>query len=320
MLPAGIPQEAMTLRLEIIPEKAIVVLREKTVMAASWFGPSVIRPYIHPFLGPGDIELTRIGHPRDPVAHSHHRSIWIGHHDVSGSNFWEESPGAGRIEQVGAELAVKEGAEVKAVLECIWKAADARQVLFEKRALVFSEAPAGGLTLEIDTELRPASREARVTFGDTPFGLLGIRVARTMAVTEGLGGEVLNSNEAENEAGCHWQHADWCDYSGPVPLSGPFKGPGSLETNRQAAEGIPVVPSVIAGIACFNHPGNSTADTIWHVRDDGWMGPCLSKGAPRELSAGGALRIRYRIETHAGRPGQAGIGESYRRWRREKAE
>jgi hypothetical protein len=87
-----------------------------------------------------------------------------------------------------------------------------------------------------------------------------------MAVAEGLGGEVLNSNEAENEAGCHWQHADWCDYSGPVPLLGPFR------------EAIPegILPSGIAGIACFNHPANSPADTIWHVRDDGWMGACLT--------------------------------------------
>jgi hypothetical protein len=299
----------VTLRLETIPEKAIVVLRDKTVLAASWFGPLVARPYIHPFLGPGDVEVTRLGHPRDPAGHSHHRSVWIGHHDVSGVSFWEEGPGAGRIEQVGAEVLVREGAEVKVALECIWRAPDGKQVLSEKRTLAFSGTPAGGLALEIDTEIRPASREAKATLGDTPFGLLGIRVARTMAVAERLGGLVLNSNEAENEAGCHWQHADWCDYSGPVPLPGP---PG-----EPAPEG--ALPSVIAGIACFNHPGNSSADTLWHVRDDGWMGPCISKGAPREIPPGGALRTRYRIESHRGRAGEAGIADAYRKWRRERA-
>ena len=39
---------------------------------------------------------TRLDHPIDPVGHSHHRSIWIGHRDVGGHNFWEDSSRAGR--------------------------------------------------------------------------------------------------------------------------------------------------------------------------------------------------------------------------------
>jgi hypothetical protein len=293
----------MALRLELVPEKALVVRRGATTVAASWFGPGVLRPHIHPFLGPGDRELTRLGHPQDPVGHSHHRSIWMGHHDVSGVSFWEESPRAGRIEQVSASLLRPEGREVSAVLECLWKAPGERPVLKERRTLSFFDLEGGELALEIDSELSPAGEQA-VGLGDTPFGLLGIRVARTMRVAEGLGGMVVNSNEAENEAGCHWQHALWCDYSGPVPAEGPLPEGSSARA----------LPAAVLGIACFSHPRNSSQDTLWHVRDDGWMGPCLSKGDPRTIPPGGSLRARYRLEAHRGRADEAGVGERCRRW------
>ena len=293
----------MALSLEIVPGKAIVVRREKTVVAASWFGPTVLRPFIHPLIGPSGAELTRLGHPGDPIGHSHHRSIWIGHRDVSGASFWEESSDAGRIEQVEANPGTREGPEVTVVCENVWKKSDGKALLLETRSLAFQDLPGENLGLEIAIELRPAEKDGKVVLGDTPFGLLGIRVARTMAAAERLGGSVLNSQEAENEAGCHWQHADWCDYSGPVPVGGP------------RPKGVEALPSIQAGIVCFDHPDNSPEDTIWHVRDDGWMGPCISKGMPRTIEGPKPLRARYRIETHAGGPGEAGIAERYRRWR-----
>jgi hypothetical protein len=293
----------MPLALEIVPGKAIVVRREKTVVAASWFGPGVLRPFIHPFLGPSGVELTRLGHPGDPVGHSHHRSIWIGHRDVSGSSFWEENADSGRIEQVEASPGTREGPEVSVSCENVWKTAEGRPLLLETRKLAFADLDGGNLGLEISIELRPAEREGKVALGDTPFGLLGIRVARTASVAEKLGGGILNSQEAENEPGCHWQHADWCDYSGPFPVPGP---------RPAGAEGLPWIQ---AGIACFDHPDNSPEDTIWHVRDDGWMGPCISKGLPRTIESAKPLGARYRLETHTGGPADAAIAERYRRWR-----
>jgi hypothetical protein len=294
----------MSLKLGTVPEKAIVVLRGESVVAASWFGTSVMRPFIYPFLGPGDREVTRLGHPQDPVGHSHHRGIWIGHHDVSGVSFWEESPQAGRIEQTGVRLDPAEGREVAALLELTWLGPDRKPILLEKRKLTFTDLPGGELALEIAMELRPAA-DAPVVFGDTPFGILGVRVARTMRVAEGLGGLIVNSRDAENEAGCFWQHAEWCDYSGPVPLAGPRDPKGDPRLLR----------AEILGIACFTHPSNSAEDTFWHVRDDGWMGPCLSKGAARTIKPGESLKLRYRLEAHAGRADEAEIAQRYRRWR-----
>lgn len=300
----------MSLRIEIIPEKAVVISRDKTVVAASWFGPNVMRPYIYPFLGPNDREVTRLGHPLDPVSHSHHRGIWLGHHDVAGVSFWEEAAGAGRIEQTRARVGTKEGEVVDVVLECTWRTARGEALLDEARSLRFLDLPLGQLALEIDTTLRASSADRPVLLGDTPFGVLGLRVARTMRVAEGLGGRILNSQEAENEAGCFWQHATWCDYSGPVPLSGLVSAPPP-----ESPDGRVALPAAVVGIACFDHPENSREGTLWHVRDDGWLGPAATKGAPRTIRRDEPLRLRYRIEAHAGHAEDARLSARYRAWR-----
>src|SRR5436309_1625926 len=46
------------------------------------FGPGLRRPFLFPVVGPSGRSLTRMGHPHDPVTHSHHNSVWISHHDV----------------------------------------------------------------------------------------------------------------------------------------------------------------------------------------------------------------------------------------------
>jgi hypothetical protein len=54
-----------------------------------------------------------------------------------------------------------------------------------------------------------------VTLGQTPFGLLGVRMAKSIGVADG-GGRILNSEGGVNEVGCFRKAARWVDYSGPV--------------------------------------------------------------------------------------------------------
>ena len=93
-----------------------------------------------------------------------------------------------------------------------------------------------------------------------------------------------------------------------MPLSGDVHDKRDLEQ----------IPSAVVGICCFVHPENSSSDTFWHVRDDGWMCPCISKGEPRKITAVAPLRGRYRTESHTGRPWDARVGERYREWLRKQ--
>jgi hypothetical protein len=303
----------VSLKLSVVPDKAIIVHRGPAVVAASWFGPFVQRPYIFPFIGPRGVELTRLGHPLDPVGHSHHRSIWIGHTHAGGVDFWGESARAGRIEQLGFEEEEKEGERVAVALRLSWRSAEGREILRERRRLSFVDLPGEELALDIDMVLEPAAAPA-VELGVSNFGLVGIRVARSMRVQEGIGGLIQNSEESQNEAACFARHATWCDYSGPSLAGAEAGGAARVEKEGAAAPGI-----IVAGIACFQHPANPGGDVLWHVRDDGWMGPSLTRAEPLSASAEKPLRVRYRILGHAGRPWEARIDERYRAWRREQA-
>ena len=70
-----------------------------------------------------------------------------------------------------------------------------------------------------------------MTLGKTPFGPIGVRMAKTIGVTDG-GGRILNSAGQRNEAEAFRKPARWVDYSGPI-------------TNEQTA-----------GITLMDHPAN----------------------------------------------------------------
>ena len=52
------------------------------------FAGSLRRPLLYPIIGPSGRSLTRMGHPHDPVGHSHHNSVWNTHFKVGGVDFW----------------------------------------------------------------------------------------------------------------------------------------------------------------------------------------------------------------------------------------
>ena len=64
--------------------------RDGREIARYHYGTNLNRPFLFPLVGPAGVPLTRMGHPRDPVGHSHHNSAWIAHHDVNGTSFWSD--------------------------------------------------------------------------------------------------------------------------------------------------------------------------------------------------------------------------------------
>jgi hypothetical protein len=88
----------------------------------------------------------------------------------------------------------------------------------------------------------------------------------------------VNEKGLGGAEGVFWKPARWCDYSGHV-------------TN-----------DVIEGVTLFDHPSNPNHPTVFHVRDDGWMGSCLTFDASRTVEPGTPLRLRYGLYVHAGLP------------------
>lgn len=237
------------------------------------------RPFWYPIMTSQGVSLVRMGHPHDPVTHSHHNGVWISHNDVNGIDFWgDHAKVQGRI--VTQRVDRYEDADDSAFMQMTnhWvRAADNEVQLIETRR---SEVrPLDGhksWLMLIDLEFA-APKGKTSTFGPTFFGLVGVRMAKTIGVHDG-GGRIMNSEGQLNEAEVFRKPAHWCDYSGRI-------------TN--AADGF-------AGITLLDHPSNPQHGKAFHVRDDGWMCACTSPETPIEVTDTAKLRLRYGLWVHDG--------------------
>jgi hypothetical protein len=255
------------------PHDQISFQRDGAEVARYHFGGDLRRPFVFPVIGPGGRMLTRMGHPHDPVGHSHHNSVWISHHKVDGVSFWSDQ--GGRIVHQRVERLDDGPSAAAATVLNHWTAPDGRVVLVERRRLEAREAGAGEWMLLLDLELSVPPGRAAVTIEQDPFGPIGVRVAKSMGVKDG-GGRIVNSEGQVDEAGCFRKPARWVDYSGPVARD------------------------EIAGLTLMDHPANPGHPSPFHVRDDGWMGACLSLDRAVRIPEGRPLTLRYGIYVHGG--------------------
>ncbi len=258
---------------------------------AAHYDPADMRPFWYPIMASKGISLVRMGHPHDPLTHSHHNGVWISHNKVNGLDFWGDHTKPevqGRIINIAIPREAYTDSDEGATMQMInhWvKAADNSVQLIETRRC--EVRPLNGFKswlLIIDLEFTtPAGKTA--TFAPTYFGLVGVRVAKSIGVLDG-GGRVLNSEGQLNEEGTFRKPARWCDYSGRI-------------TNDQDG---------FAGITLMNHPSNPQNPTPFHVRNDGWMCACLTSEDPPlsiEVSAEKKLRVKYALWVHDGVTTQA---------------
>ncbi len=235
------------------------------------FGPGLHRPFLFPVIGQSGISLTRMGHPHDPESHSHHNSVWISHNDVDGISFWSNRSG-GKIQHKWIIKFEDVGECSSIVTENQWVTNEGKVLLLETRRVTVLLLGNSEWLLIIDMEFK--AKDSTVTLGKTPFGMIGVRMAKTIGVNDG-GGRIRNSEGAVNEKEVFWKRAKWVDYSGAV-------------TNER-----------LEGITLFDHPDNPNFPTYFHVRNDGWMGASLTFDGPRKIQPNESLHLRYGLYVHS---------------------
>ena len=257
-------------------------------LTALHFDPLDMRPFWYPILGSKEMCLTRMGHPHDPLTHSHHNSVWISHNSVNELDFWgDQAKSQGRIIPVEVSREGYEDGDSSASMRMVNHWVNAADQTIQLREIRRTEIrPINGAQswfMIIDLELAPQKGKT-ATFGATGFGLVAVRVAKSIGVHDG-GGRILNSEGQINEEQVFRKPARWCDYSGRI---------------SNAVDGL-------AGITLMNHPMNPHNPTAFHVRNDGWMGCCLSLDTPVEVTESQRLRVRYALWVHDEIPKQEEI-------------
>jgi len=245
--------------------------RDGVEIARYHFGPSLNRPFIFPVIGPSGRSLTRMGHPHDPESHSHHNSVWISHHDAGGTDFWGDR-GSGKIRHKRI-VKFEDGSQASSIItENQWVSNKDKVLLSETRRLTALPLDDSEWLMIINMEFK--AYDAAVTLGKTPFGMIGVRMAKTIGVNDG-GGTIRNSEGGVNEKEVFWKRSRWVDYSGPI-------------TNEK-----------LEGIALFDHPDNPNFPSYFHVRNDGWMGTSLTHDGPRTIHPDKSLHLRYGLYIHS---------------------
>ncbi|HIE27668.1 TPA: hypothetical protein EYP66_10305, partial [Candidatus Poribacteria bacterium] len=263
-----------------------------------YYGEEVIRPYLHPVIGPYGKSVTR-GYPMvtdvpgENTDHQHHRAIYVAHGEVNKVDNWSESENCGRIVHRSFDV-VSSGPIYGHIIDRLdWVSNQGELVLKEVREWKFYNVSPSKI---VDLNLTfTAPDDTDVVFGDTKEGgLLSLRVAGTMKVSSG--GKMENSFGGVNELEVWGKRAHWCDYSGPVD-------------------------NQWVGVALFDHPKNLRHPTYWHARNYGLMtanpfGIATFEGDPSRngdytLSAGTELKCRYRIYIHKGDAREGKVAEKY---------
>jgi hypothetical protein len=265
-LPKPVPRLAVV----PMPYQQASFQRDGVEITRYHFGQDLNRPFLFPVIGPSGRSLTRMGHPRDPESHSHHNSVWISHNDVEGVSFWSDG-GKGRIRHKRIVKLEDGGESSSIVTENEWVTTEGGRLLDETRQVTVLLREGKEWLMVIDMELKAVDKA--VTLGKTPFGMIGVRMGKTIGVNDG-GGRIRNSEGGVNEKEIFWKQARWVDYCGAI------------------------TDGTIEGVTLFDHPKNVNFPSFFHVRNDGWMGASLTFEGPRTIEADKPLRLRYGLYVH----------------------
>lgn len=276
------------------------------------------KPYLWPLIGPTGKAMTR-AYPMEKVEgeqfdHPHHRSIWFGHQDIGGFDTWVEAltwserdlepekkkalfDKLGRT--VHREFSQLDGNEKRALIRTKndYVGANGKKLMSDERMIVIRK---NRNQVVIDFDITLVAEYGDIEIGDIKDAGLNVRIPTVMALKEGKGGHIINSEGIRD--GDTWsKRAAWVDYHGPL-------------------EGEHV------GIAILNHPSSFRHPTPWHVRDYGLFTAnafgfnSLDKSREDKtftLVDGTRLLLKHRIIFHKGDTDQAKIAEAFERYAKQ---
>lgn len=278
------------------PGRGVAISCDGDIVTRYVYGDAPARPYFYPLCGPGGVELTRsfpmlTGVPRETNDHKHHRSVWIAHGDVNGTDNWSEEPGHGRTVPRGIEASVSGRVAGRFTASGDWVTASGERLLGERLTVTAYATSADVRILDFVISL---SAYVPVRFGDTKEGgILSVRVASSMDVPRG--GRIENSVGGVGEGETWGRSAHWCDYSG-------------------------MPQGIHLGIAILDAPDSFRHPVRWHVREYGLMtanpfGYSAFTGGrlngAYDIVEGEALQFRYRMVLHRGDAEAADIRSHY---------
>ena len=261
------------------------------------YGDQWPRPFLYPFVGPGDRPVTRNYPMRDDVPderhdHPHHRSVWVAYGEINGTDNWSEAEGHAFIRHRRFEEVT--GGPVFGRIRSVntWVSHEGVRQMEDVREFTFYNLNSERL---VDVSVRFIATHGDVHIGDTKEGgVLSIRVAGSMDGDRG--GTIVNARGGVTEAQTWGKPAEWVDYSGPVGES-------------------------TMGIAVMDHPLSFRYPSRWHVRDYGLFTanpfalrhyePDKGLNGDHTIPNGGEIGFRYRIYVHEGNAGQARVADRY---------
>lgn len=274
-------------RCEIIPgANQQFELRIDGVVRTAWnFSSASPRPFLYPLVGPSGQSVTRMGHPGAPD-HDHHRSVWFAHHKLEGQDFWSELGGT-TIRQK-QWYALEDGDQAaRMACQLIWTGKDEQALMLQDLSMEFRPLADDELAIEIQSTFFPADGRESVRLEQTNFGLLAVRVSKSISEVFGVG--ELTSDDGEiGEPQLFGKPHRWVDYSGASAVYPP------VDSENQTAKWLD------EGVTYFDHPSNPGFPNAWHVRADGWMcaSPCFNNAIT--CTAAKPLKLRYLLHVHGG--------------------
>lgn len=236
------------------------------------------RPDFYPVYSPSGREVTSTCAYR----YNHHKSIFIGHADVNGINFFHDNnPTRSDLGDIVLEKSQHEVDEtsIHVMTQNGWITKAGVRMLDEERSFTVILGEAAHI---VDLTSTLIASQTDLTFAQDNHAFLGVRVADTMDVEDG--GTILNANGQRNEAEAMRQSADWTDYSG-------------------------VVAGKTVGVTLMNHPSNPPS--AFFTRNYGTFLTNFTLLDKYELSRGERLTQRFRILIHEGDAAEANIKDYY---------